>query len=307
MADCMFNYNHLYYFYMTAKLGGVMNAAKHLRIAQPSLTAQIKTLEAELKISLFHKVGRRLSLTPDGQRAFGHCRKIFEAAEEFYDHLEHSDSSRAHRCRIGVTREIDRPFIADILSTVLRNKSPREQPLLSMTSDDHAKLIERLKIGELDAVITNTPVYGPDICILSELLMPVVAMAAPSMAKKFGSKKAEPLQSILKDNDIGFILPSESLKLRIETDLFLQKLKLRNRVVFESDLLAVVVRAAIDGVGVAFLPKPYIAWELKHGLLVPLGKEKVLWQHRIFIATRNVKVTAPTIAEIRKHFLAIGA
>lgn len=76
----MFNYNHLYYFYMTAKSGGVTFAAKALRIAQPSLSAQLKVLENTLNRKLFHKVGRRMELTPDGEQAFGFCRKMFESA-----------------------------------------------------------------------------------------------------------------------------------------------------------------------------------------------------------------------------------
>ena len=48
-----------------------MNAAKALKTAQPSLSAQIKTLEGELNLSLFQKLGRRLVLTPDGERVYG--------------------------------------------------------------------------------------------------------------------------------------------------------------------------------------------------------------------------------------------
>ncbi len=292
---------------MTAKLGGVMNAAKALRIAQPSLSAQIRTLEGELNLKLFQKIGRRLALTPDGERAFGHCRKIFEAAEDFSDHLTQSDTSLTHRCRIGVTREIERPFIADILSTILRKKTEREQPMISMISDDHAKLVERIKIGELDTVVTNHPVYGNDISILAELQIPVIAVVAPRLHKKLAPRKNDSLAAIIKGEDIGFILPSESLKVRIETDLFLQKVKLRNRIVFESDILAAVVRAALEGVGVAFLPKAYIAREINHEALIPLGNDGGYWRHRIYLVARNTKTMEPTVREVRDHFIQLGA
>jgi LysR family transcriptional activator of nhaA len=62
----MYNFNHLHYFYVTAKFGGVTAAAKHLRISQPSLSSQMKTLERSLDVRLFQRVGRnnQLELAP---------------------------------------------------------------------------------------------------------------------------------------------------------------------------------------------------------------------------------------------------
>jgi LysR family transcriptional activator of nhaA len=284
-----------------------MNAAKALKIAQPSLSTQLKTLESNLNLTLFHKVGRCLELTPDGERAFAYCRKMFEVAEEFADHLKHSGTTRNERCRIGITTEIERPFIADILSTILREKQPHEQPLLSMLSYEHSALMENLRSRDLDVIVTNHPMYGPDIRVLAELSMPVVAVGSPLFINNFLQKNQESLAKSLKKKDIGFILPSERLKIRIETDLFLQKMNLRNRIVLESDILPVVVRAAIDGVGVAFLPQHYIARELEHEELALIGKGTALWQHTIFIASHNTKNLDPTVNEIKQHFMNLGA
>ena len=58
----MFNYNHMYYFYVTAKLGGVTNAAQYLHISQPSLSSQLKVFESTIEQKLFEKKGRRMQL-----------------------------------------------------------------------------------------------------------------------------------------------------------------------------------------------------------------------------------------------------
>jgi LysR family transcriptional activator of nhaA len=78
----MYNYNHLHYFYVTAKSGGVNAAAKHLRISQPSLSSQLKVLERSLDVRLFQKVGRNNQLTPAGLVIYGFCRRMFELSEE---------------------------------------------------------------------------------------------------------------------------------------------------------------------------------------------------------------------------------
>jgi LysR family transcriptional activator of nhaA len=62
----MYNFNHLYYFYVTAKSGGVTAAAGHLRISQPSLSTQLKVLESELGLKLLQKTGRTVELTREG-------------------------------------------------------------------------------------------------------------------------------------------------------------------------------------------------------------------------------------------------
>jgi LysR family transcriptional activator of nhaA len=231
---------------------------------------------------------------------------MFEAAEELSDHLKQTGASKGERCRIGVTREIERPFIADILTTILRKKKSHEQPLLSMTSEEHASLLDSLRSGELDAMITNHPVYGPDVCTLAELSMPVIAVATQSTVKSLGGKRAVSLASMIKGNEVGLVLPSERLRLRIETDIYLQKLKIRNPVVFESDILAVVVRAVTEGVGIAFLPKPYIARELNQEALEHVGGRTALWNHSMFIVTTDTRTPNPIANEIREHFLRLG-
>lgn len=66
----MINYNHIYYFYEVARFNSVTKAAEHLRLSQPSLSIQIKTLEQQLGFKLFEKKGRNIVLTDRGQRLY---------------------------------------------------------------------------------------------------------------------------------------------------------------------------------------------------------------------------------------------
>jgi LysR family transcriptional regulator, transcriptional activator of nhaA len=47
------NYNHLYYFHVTASEGSVARAAARLGIGVPTVSEQIRQLERELGIPLF--------------------------------------------------------------------------------------------------------------------------------------------------------------------------------------------------------------------------------------------------------------
>src|SRR5579884_4189176 len=96
----MYNYNHLYYFYITSKCEGIIAAARHLRISQPSLSSQLKVLERSLNMSLFKRVGRRSQLTAAGTAVYGLCRQMFEISEEM-DELIAKRLPRSEERRVG--------------------------------------------------------------------------------------------------------------------------------------------------------------------------------------------------------------
>ena len=128
----VYNYNHLFYFYVTAKLGGVTLAAKHLNTSQSSLSTQINTLEAVLGRELFQKAGRRMKLTEAGKEIFNYCRRSFEIFDEMFDHLDRKKSSMGVRISVGVSVDIERPFVTDVLAKVSKQYGKNERPLLKL-------------------------------------------------------------------------------------------------------------------------------------------------------------------------------
>lgn len=71
----------LTYFLATAAHGSFSAAAATLHMAQPSLSDQIRRLEAELGVPLFVRAGRRLELTEAGQALLPNAERTLEAAE----------------------------------------------------------------------------------------------------------------------------------------------------------------------------------------------------------------------------------
>lgn len=86
----MLENRHFRYFIEVAKTLHVTHAAERLHIAQPALTQNIQQLEAELGVELFHRKGRRLTLTESGQvflreaelslRQFEHAQRTAQRA-----------------------------------------------------------------------------------------------------------------------------------------------------------------------------------------------------------------------------------
>jgi LysR family transcriptional regulator, transcriptional activator of nhaA len=79
------NYQHLLYFWLVAREGGLVPAGKILRLSHPTLSAQVHALEHHLGEKLFTKVGRKLQLTDTGRVAFRYADEIFTLGREMID------------------------------------------------------------------------------------------------------------------------------------------------------------------------------------------------------------------------------
>ena len=65
-------------FVWTARLGSVQAAAKHLCLAQPTVSLRLKSLQDELGVRVFDRTGANLRLNADGDQLFGHAISIIE-------------------------------------------------------------------------------------------------------------------------------------------------------------------------------------------------------------------------------------
>ena len=76
------NFNHLRYFWTVAHEGNVGRAATKLRLAQPTVSAQVRALERNLGVRLFEREGRRLVLTDTGREVLAYADEIFRVGQE---------------------------------------------------------------------------------------------------------------------------------------------------------------------------------------------------------------------------------
>jgi LysR family transcriptional activator of nhaA len=282
----MRNFNHLFYFYIVAKLKSVTSAALHLKTSQPSLTTQIKTLEMSLGKTLFTRKGRALELTPDGSKLFDICSRMFEANEELEMFLEGSEMSELN-INIGVSNEIPREFVTNVIGHVLNKYKITNRPIVKINTGTHEYLIEQLKLNKLNFIITNKADDDLSLKVLKEYSMPVVLAGTADFIKKLKMKSLKNSEGILKKVSDFLALPAEHLKLRSETNTYLTKNKMRYRSIFESDIIASIVRSTVDGMTFCLLPLPYIHKELEQNALQLLTSKNGLWEHQIYIISRN--------------------
>jgi LysR family transcriptional activator of nhaA len=149
------NYHHLRYVWAVEREGGVTAAARALHVAQPTVSAQLRTLEADIGTPLFHREGRRLVLTETGRLVYRYAEQIFGLGAELEAHLAGKPAAVAPRLRVGIADVIPKLVAHEILKPVLR---ATEALQLTCFEGKPQGLFAQLITHDLDAVISDEPV-----------------------------------------------------------------------------------------------------------------------------------------------------
>lgn len=149
------NYHHLLYFWMVAKEGTVARASEVLRLAQPTLSGQIRSLEVSLGEKLFQKKGRHLELTEVGRVVYAYADDIFRLGRELMGTVKGRPTGRPLRLRVGVSDVVPKLVAYRLLEPALR--MPQEVQLLC-EEDKTDRLLAQLATHQLDLVITDQPI-----------------------------------------------------------------------------------------------------------------------------------------------------
>ena len=95
----------LHYAIVISETGSMNKAAERLYIAQPSLTGAMQELERELGITIFHRSGRGVTLTNDGQEFIDYARQVYHQYETLAEKYAHPNELKK---KFGVTTQPER-------------------------------------------------------------------------------------------------------------------------------------------------------------------------------------------------------
>lgn len=151
------NYHHLFYFWTVVREGTVSAASRKLRLAQPTVSGQLKQLESALGVTLFVRRGGRLVLTDPGSHVFRYANEIFSLGRELQQSLAGAKQARNVRLVVGIADVVPKLIAHRLLEPALRSDPTLR---LDCYEDRHERLLAELALYELDAVISDTPV-GP--------------------------------------------------------------------------------------------------------------------------------------------------
>src|SRR6185312_6595216 len=93
----------LAYFVAVAQEGSFTRAAERANVAQPSLSQQIKALEADLGAQLVHRARGKVGLTAAGETLLPIARRMLADAETARREIRELEALGRGRVRLGAT------------------------------------------------------------------------------------------------------------------------------------------------------------------------------------------------------------
>ncbi|MFT4625829.1 MAG: LysR family transcriptional activator of nhaA [Myxococcota bacterium] len=297
------NFQHLRYFWMTAREGHLTRASALLRLSPSTVSAQIKTLEESLGYPLFERRGRGLVLTERGELVKAYADDIFALGQEMVDSVRRATGTRyAYRFRVGVGNDLPKLIAWELLSPALRMD---DFPVHLVVHEDRPdRLVADLAVHHLDMVIVDSPVgLSSDVRANSVLLgeSTVSLMAAPKVAAQVLRDFPRSLEGA------PLLLPEVGSAMRTLLEQWFDRVSIRPHVVAEFGDSALLKAFGQEGAGVFAVPTAIRgaveaqynvltvgeledAWERVYAVVMPSRMENKAVQAVLAAADKNVRL-----------------
>ena len=146
--------NKLMSFLEVAETGAVTAASERVGLTRSAVSHSLRTLESQLGVTLFHRVGKRMVLTNEGKllrQAVGEVRGRLGSA---LDELRGLGSEVRGSVRVGLFLGFSRFLIADIIDAFVREHASAD---VRISFGPQSWLTEQLLAGKLDMALALRP------------------------------------------------------------------------------------------------------------------------------------------------------
>ena len=285
------NYHHLRYFWMVAREGTVARAAKQLRLAQPTLSGQIRALEGALSEKLFERAGRGLRLTEMGRVVFHYAEEIFAIGRELEESVKGQPSGRPLQLAVGVADGLEKLVAYRLIEPAL-NLSRTVRLVVQEQSTE--KLLAALALHELDVVLTDR-VAPPGVSVraFNHLLgdCGTTLFATPKLAARYRRNFPGALDGA------PFLMPGETSTLRRALEQWFEKQRIRPRIVGEFEDSALIKVFGQAGSGIFGAPSIVeTSVRRQYGVLVVGRLERI--RERFYAVSTERRLKHPAVIAI---------
>jgi len=145
----------LEYFLAAIDEGSFSGAAERLHLAQPSLSEQVRRLEAELGVALFRRVGRGIVPTEAAHALRPHAEEALEAVEQAREAVAEQRELRGGVATFG-TFGTARWYPGTQIVAAFRRRHPHVR--VRLVGQNSSQVVESVREGELEAGLVALPI-----------------------------------------------------------------------------------------------------------------------------------------------------
>lgn len=243
----------LRYFVKAAETLSFSEAAKCTCVAQSTLSQQVKALEDELGVQLFHRTGHCISLTEPGAELLPHARRTLHDADACVSRVNDLRDMLTGTLNIGVTYS----FSPILTETLLEFMKQYPGVRLHIHYRPMAELMEMLRRHEVDFVLAFRPIrnnedieshllFDNHLAVIVNEYHPLAGQARITPAELSAYDLALPTRGLQARNAFDWHMERYPVPLNIRLEL--NEVNILLQLVRDSNLVTVLAEATLHNV-----------------------------------------------------------
>ena len=229
-----------------AETGSFTAAGEKLHVSQSAISRQILILEDELGEPVFHRIGRRIRITPAGESLLQLSHRVFRDLQETVSAI--SDTREALRGSIGLVGGMT---VCLYVFPALLAEVRRIHPNLDMrvTVGSTQRSIEMLRSGAGDLGLLTLPIEATDLVSVPLLTEELLVATYPSHPLA-SQKKIVPADL---EGQPFVLFETGSVTRRIVEEFFARE-RISPRVIMETENVEIIKAMVRSGLGISIIP-----------------------------------------------------
>lgn len=229
-----------------AEAGSFTAAGDALHVSQSAISRQILLLEAELGEPVFHRIGRRIRITPAGESLLQLSHRVFQDLADTVSTIRDTRESLRGTMRLvgGMTVCL---YVFPMLLAEVRRRHPDLD--LKITVGSGERSIALLRSGAADLGLVTVPVDAADLVSLPALREELLLITYPAhpLARKRDIRSAD------LDRQPFILFEAGSITRRLVDEFFTRE-GLEPEIVMETENVEIIKAMVEHGLGISVIP-----------------------------------------------------
>ena len=281
-------------FYTVAKCKSITKAAEELFISQPAVSQAVKSLESQIGGKLFNRVSRGMELTePGGREMFEKVSKAIElldSAEKDFTELKEVASGSV---RIAAAANVINFFLLKYIK-MFREAYPNVS--LTFLNGTSKECIDLVKEDKADVGFANLPINNNGVVFTGQTGKIHDVFVASDKFKELFNKEIK-LDYL---SNYPLLMLDNTTMTRNKIDDFLSDLNIKLTPDMEFGSVEILTALAVNGLGIACVPREYIQNQIESGKLHVLNVTPSLPTRAIGVVTNKQKTYGFAVNEFLK-------
>lgn len=245
-------------------------AAERRFVTQPAFSRRIRSLEAALGLTLVNRSRTPIELTEAGQLFLVTARTVVDQLSEVLRHLHHLEGGQGEVIQVAAAHSLASGFFPRWVAQ-LRNDGLNIATRLVATNVGDA--VHALREGGCDLMLAF---YDPDAALQMDAeIFPSLHMGTTEMLPVCGvGADGAPLFDLEGEGSVPLLAYSAGAFLGRSVSLLLRQRNLRYTTVYETAMADSLKSMALEGMGIAWVPRLSMRGDLERGELAICGSSQ---------------------------------